>query len=243
MKIKTNKSSAFTLIELLVVIAIIAILAALAVPALTAALKKAQMSGTMNNGRQVYLAAFSMANDGAATSDASLAWPGDLIASGQIAGGAAALENYSNLFLLRKGYLKGGDFLKLYNAPGCSFVAAVAPGPPETITFTSGFGAIKVYPVTDSAPSSAIFATSHNYDYNTALTASASQIPYGTNGFIVIQKGGNAAVFKEGQAAAGGWSSPTQFTTNVGLKCIETGVCDPTNAPTVGDPANVLKFN
>ena len=50
MKIKTNKSSsAFTLIELLVVIAIIAILAALAVPALTSALTKAQMSGTMNN--------------------------------------------------------------------------------------------------------------------------------------------------------------------------------------------------
>ena len=58
MKIKINKLfSAFTLIELLVVIAIIAILAALAVPALTSALKKAQMTGTMNNARQLYLAA------------------------------------------------------------------------------------------------------------------------------------------------------------------------------------------
>ena len=45
----------FTLIELLVVIAIIAILAALAVPALTSALKKAQMTGTMNNAHQLYL--------------------------------------------------------------------------------------------------------------------------------------------------------------------------------------------
>src|SRR6188472_4793914 len=72
MKIKTNKSSsAFTLIELLVVIAIIAILAALAVPALTSALAKAQMTGTMNNDRQMYLAAFQMANDGAATNDSS----------------------------------------------------------------------------------------------------------------------------------------------------------------------------
>ena len=50
MKIKTKKFfSAFTLIELLVVIAIIAILAALAVPALTSALAKAQLTGTMNN--------------------------------------------------------------------------------------------------------------------------------------------------------------------------------------------------
>ena len=56
MKIKTKKFfSAFTLIELLVVIAIIAILAALAVPALTSALKKAQMTGTMNNAHQLYL--------------------------------------------------------------------------------------------------------------------------------------------------------------------------------------------
>ena len=79
MKIKINKSSSgFTLIELLVVIAIIAILAALAVPALTSALNKAQMTGTMNNARQLYLAQFQMANDGTATGDPSSAWPGDL---------------------------------------------------------------------------------------------------------------------------------------------------------------------
>src|SRR5438477_9355520 len=91
MKIKINKPSllfkmpkqrervsAFTLIELLVVIAIIAILAALAVPALTSALAKAQQTGTMNNARQLYLAQFQMSNDGTATGDATLAWPGDL---------------------------------------------------------------------------------------------------------------------------------------------------------------------
>ena len=82
MKIKINKpSSAFTLIELLVVIAIIAILAALAVPALTSALSKAQQTGTMNNARQLYLAQFQMSNDGAATGDATSAWPGDLPAA------------------------------------------------------------------------------------------------------------------------------------------------------------------
>ncbi len=75
-----ERVSAFTLIELLVVIAIIAILAALAVPALTSALAKAQMSGTMNNARQLYLAQFQMANDGTSTGDATLAWPGDLAA-------------------------------------------------------------------------------------------------------------------------------------------------------------------
>ena len=80
MKIKTsNSSSAFTLIELLVVIAIIAILAALAVPALTSALAKAQMTGTMNNARQLYLSQFQMSNDGAATGDADSAYVGDYV--------------------------------------------------------------------------------------------------------------------------------------------------------------------
>ena len=163
MKIKLTKPfTAFTLIELLVVIAIIAILAALAVPALTSALKKAQMTGTMNNAHQLYLAAFSMSNDGAATGDASSAWPGDLIASSQLT--ATSLEQFCNNFLLTKGYLKSGDFLKLLNAAGCNFVAAIAPGSPDTITFTTGSAALKVYPITDSAPSNAVFSVSHNYN-------------------------------------------------------------------------------
>src|SRR4029077_9864836 len=67
----------FTFLELLVVFAIITILGALAVAALASALSKAQMSGTMNNAHQLFLAQFSMANDGAATSGSTLAWPGD----------------------------------------------------------------------------------------------------------------------------------------------------------------------
>ena len=101
MKIKIKKFfSAFTLIELLVVIAIIAILAALAVPALTSALTKAQMTGTMNNARQLYLAAIPMSNDGAATGDATSAWPGDLIASSQLT--AASLQDYLQRLLAQK---------------------------------------------------------------------------------------------------------------------------------------------
>ncbi len=241
MKIKTKKFfSAFTLIELLVVIAIIAILAALAVPALTSALKKAQMTGTMNNAHQLYLAAFSMSNDGAATGDASSAWPGDLIASSQLTAGS--LNDYCNLFLLNKGYLKSGDFLKLLNAAGCNFVATITPGTPDTIAFTSGSAALKVYPITDAAPSNAIFSVSHNYLYRTGLTNGT--IPYGTNGFIVVQKGGSAAVFKEGQATVAGWQgNGTIFQTQVGLKCLSDSTCDPTGAPTGGDPTGVLIFN
>src|SRR4029450_11664276 len=94
-----SREGGFTLIELVVVIAIIAILAALAVPALTSALNKAQMTGTMNNMRQLYLAQFSMSNDATATGAANMGWPGDM----NTAGAATDFLTYINV-LLANGY-------------------------------------------------------------------------------------------------------------------------------------------
>ena len=241
MKIKINKPSllfkmpkqrerfsAFTLIELLVVIAIIAILAALAVPALTSALAKAQQTGTMNNARQLYLAQFQMSNDGSATGDATSAWPGDLPTI------PADLVTYLNV-LLGKGYLKGGDAIKLFNAPGASFTA--------TVTTTNGIdqlsapagtaASLKVWPAKDADPATTVFATTKNYVYDTAIVDGS--VPYGVKGFITVKKGGDAAVFRVGQAIASGWGAGavggTAFQNAVGSK-----PGDPSGAPTTGDP-------
>src|SRR2546423_13916575 len=99
--IKKNQAG-FTLIELLVVIAIIAPIAAFAVPALTSALTKGQMTGTMNNARQLYLAGYQMALDGAANSDANLGWPGDYSPA------LAKLQDYCTK-LVQNDYLKASD--------------------------------------------------------------------------------------------------------------------------------------
>src|SRR5437762_14250123 len=69
--------SGFTLIELLVVIAIIAVLASFAVPAITRALTKGQLVGSLNNARQFYLAGYQMALDGNTNADVNYHWPGD----------------------------------------------------------------------------------------------------------------------------------------------------------------------
>ena len=217
MKIKINKFfSAFTLIELLVVIAIIAILAAFAVPALTSALTKGKMTGTMNNARQLYIAQFQMSNDGAATGDATAAWPGDLVAGG-LTPGAGTLTNYLNV-LCTKGYLKGGDALKLLTASGAPYTATVnTVGGVDSLSAPGGIGALKVYPVTDADGVSAIFCATHNYVYNTALTATGQ--PYGLNGFIVVHKGGDATIFRAGQAVNANppWANISVFQTQVGM--------------------------
>ena len=232
MKIKTNKpSSAFTLIELLVVIAIIAILAALAVPALTSALAKAQMTGTMNNARQMYLAQFSMANDGAVTGDGKLVYPGDYLPA------LTTLEGYVNT-VVQPGYLKGGDIGKLFSAPSANLTIGVAVGPPETVTLTGGTAALKVHGLKDVDPSNTIFCTSRNYIYDTALVT--TDVPYGTKGFVVMHKGGDGAVFKEGQATLAGWGGAGNeviFQNAIGAK---TGQA--VGVVTAGDPALTLQF-
>ena len=192
-------SSAFTLIELLVVIAIIAIVAAFAVPALTSALAKGQMIRTMNNDRQMYIAQFQLSNDGATVDDATSGWLGDIAPANFLA--------YLNI-LVGRGYLKGADALKLCSAPGASLIGTVTPATsttPEALSALGGRSALKFYFVSDPNPTSTIYGVSHNYVYNTAL--SARDTPYGTKGFVVVRKGGDAVVLREGQAQVGGWPS------------------------------------
>jgi len=226
MKIQIKKFfSAFTLIELLVVIAIIAILAALAVPALTSALSKAQQTGTMNNARQLYLAQFQMSNDGSATGDTSSAWPGDL--PGTL---PATISAYLNV-LTGKGYLKGADAIKLMNAPSANFTATVTTtNGVDSLSAASGTPALKVWMNQDVDPATTIFCATHNYIYDTALLSNA--IPYGTKGFVTIKKGGDAAIYRVGQATAAGWpAGGTVFQNSVGYK-----VGDTVGTPTTGDP-------
>jgi prepilin-type N-terminal cleavage/methylation domain-containing protein len=225
MKIKIKKYfSAFTLIELLVVIAIIAILAALAVPALTSALSKAQQTGTMNNAHQLYLAQFQMSNDGAATGDASSAWPGDLTAP------PGTVHDYLNI-LCGKGYLRGGDAIKLMNAPSANYTATITTANGiDTLSAAAGTPALKVWLNQDVDPATTIFCSSMNYVYDTALVATA--VPYGVKGFITVKKGGDAAIYRVGQATALGWTNGTVFQNSVGSK-----VGDGSGAPSPNDPA------
>lgn len=190
---KRNSSAAFTLIEMLVVIAIIAVLAAFAVPALTQALTRGQLTGTMNNARQLYLATFQMATDGATNSDPNLSWPGDDATLAT----SASLKDFCQK-LVQNDYLKAGDLQKMLNAPGANCTATADTATPPALTLT-GTSALKVYKVREVDPSNTVFVVTSNYVYNTAPVSTAA--PYGDKGFVVIRKGGDASTFRKNQAA------------------------------------------
>jgi prepilin-type N-terminal cleavage/methylation domain-containing protein len=83
----SNRLSAFTLIELLVVISIIAVLASLALPAITGALVKGQITQTMSNYRQLYLATQSAEMDAASSGSTNVGFPAN------VGGSVAAWSN------------------------------------------------------------------------------------------------------------------------------------------------------
>ena len=205
---KRKTSSAFTLIELLVVIAIIAVLASFAVPAITSALTKGQLVGTVNNARQYYLAGYQMALDGNTNADINYNWPGDYNPA------VATLSAYSGKLVTNQ-YLKTGDLAKLLSGPGATVGATSTTDASGVVTVTlTGTPGLKVYELKDGDSANTIFAVSNNYIYNTALTATTS--PFGDKGFVVIRKGGDCLSLRKNNAPAANYPNPSAFQSAVG---------------------------
>lgn len=186
-------------------IAIVLVIAFLARPTITNALHKRNMTRTMNHARELYLASFHMATDGAAKSDANLAWPGDYAAN--------SLAEYCGR-LVQNNYLKAEDLQRILSAPGATCTVTGTAGPPASLTLT-GKSALKVYMVKSGDPSTAIFSASSNYIYNTPL--SPASVPFGDKGFVVIRKRGDAGVYGRNQATVSDWGNDAaEFQSKIG---------------------------
>jgi type II secretory pathway pseudopilin PulG len=221
-----NSSAAFTITELVVVILIVLVIALLARPALRDALNKKEMTRTMNNARELYLAGFRMATDGAAKSEAALAWPGDYPAN--------SLAEYSTK-LIQNDYLKAADLQRILSAPGATCTVMATTSSPVTVTL-SGKSALKVYKVKTTDPSNTIFSASANYVYDTPL--SSNSVPFGDAGFVIVRKSGDAGVYRKNQATIAGFeNNAVKFQSDLGIGKLP-GAADGNVVP--GDGATAL---
>jgi prepilin-type N-terminal cleavage/methylation domain-containing protein len=186
MKPNVRSLRAFTLIELLVVISIIAILASLALPAISGALTKAQMSTALSNLRQIHLATSSAAADAFATQSSSFGWPGDV--EPPISGG----EPLSTM-LIENGYLEPQDAAKVFAA------GEIRAMPSPTTQIDDEFIAFTFQSVSESDPGTTIFAFTKNYTYGENIEKGSDKKPFRDNGFVVMRKGGDGAVYKRTQ--------------------------------------------
>jgi len=195
----------FTLIELLVVISIIAVLAGLSMGPIQNALVRGQLIQTLSNARQIYTATFNMYNDGASNSDSSLGWPGDLY---NATDSSAKITNLTDFVsrLVKNDYLKVGD-LKIFTAPGISNYSGQADAATGALStpFLDKNSAFKVYLVADTDQNNTLFLATKNYTYNNGTNSlNATYKPYGDKGFVVIRKGGDAAILRKSQAQSTG---------------------------------------
>jgi len=188
MKTKPNRETfGFTLIELLVVIAIIGLLAALAIPAVSKALLKGQMLGTLNNMRQLHLATTQCDLDFLTSRNTNHAWPGPTTLTGHVPTYAAWYQKLTN------GYLTDTDFHKMMAAPG---VAALGAGVAPTGGATPNV-ALTLYQV-GNAPDTFPFLVTRNWELDStpSFRGPPTPPPYGINGFIIMRKGGDGTIFK-----------------------------------------------
>jgi Tfp pilus assembly protein PilE len=198
-------SAAFGIKELIAALLIIGVIAFLAKPTITNALHKRHLTRTMNHARELYLASFHMATDGAAKSDTNLAWPGELPAT--------TLAEYCGR-LVQNNYLKVEDLQRILSAPGANCTVTSTARPPASLTLT-GTSALKVYKAKGGDPSTAIFAASSNYFYNTPLDPAS--VPFGDKGFVVIRKRGDAGVYGRNQATLADWGNDAaEFQSKIG---------------------------
>lgn len=176
MKAIKRSLRAFTLIELLVVISIIAILASLAIPAVTGALTRGQMTGTLNNARQLVIASQTVALDAYTTGDTNIAgWPG-----------SNSFNKWAND--LTNAGISVPDLRKMLSAPG-----KIAD-----TNFSATSAAFNVYGVIDSDPGDMIFITTANWDAENPATPTGE--PFQDKGFIVFRKGGDGGIYRAAQA-------------------------------------------
>jgi len=185
-----RSTKAFTLIELLVVISIIGILAGFAIPAVSGALVRAQMAGTLSNARQLHLATFSI-NIENETAGLPGIWPGTPAVNN--VGGTEDL----NAYIAALG-MNFNDLQRLLSAP--KVTATVTSGAGNIATGASGT-AFKFYEIggpTVPDDGTLVFVSTQNITITPGVSTVDDTVnPYGAAGGVIFRKAGSGEALKK----------------------------------------------
>lgn len=183
--------SGFTLIELLVVISIIAILAAVLTPAVTDALTRGKMTGTMSNGRGIYLALFAKSTEDVVFQSGD-PFPKSTGTTMKFDDSTAYWK-----YVVTSGVMNV-DF-SFFSAPGVVPKKTVNPA-----DFTDENNAWCITAdVSDATPDGTPLLFTRNLNVATTADADpasklvADQAPFGSKGVVVVTKGGSSMVLKK----------------------------------------------
>jgi type II secretory pathway pseudopilin PulG len=187
-----QKCAGLTLLEVLVLLAVVGVLVWMVIPQTSPNLIGGQMTGTLNNARQLQIATQVMALDTKAADGKGLDWT-TITVNGKSE--PVSLAAYFQA-LTENNYLSDSDLRKLLRAPGRS--PGNGPLTTETIPF-------RFFVIDGKSPENQPFVVTTNWK-DRVLT---SEMPYGKKGFVVFGKGGSGGIYRRPEDA----SSPGIFPT------------------------------
>jgi prepilin-type N-terminal cleavage/methylation domain-containing protein len=191
MKLFFRKPHGFALIELLVCIVVVGVLGWTLVLFTGHALMMGQMTGTLNNARQLHFATETMTRDTKAAKGNGMEWT-MMVLNGKTT--PVSLAAYLDRFV-QQNYLTKADVRILLCAPGkCPADDCSA----SKIAF-------KIFQFDDASPADQPFVVTANW----TPMGLESGAPYGRKGFVVFAKGGSGGIYRRPEDA----TSPSIFPT------------------------------
>jgi len=133
----------------------------------------------LSNAKQLYIVTRQMADDGEASGDKSLGWPGDT---------GSTFTNWQKQLV--PAYLGTNDFCKLLSSVG------VSVSPSKFPLKAMSEGALIVYAVSSNSPPDTVLLSSANFTNSPADGAPLLKTakPFGKRKFVVFRKGGDGAL-------------------------------------------------